>query len=235
MDRSDLMMRLDVALADVASLLETSLAVADEARSSSLRGGDQERSVIRRELGEAADAYLSVLLSSESGELKEERVAKCRADAAAPMPKAVSMQSDLAHLVSSGRQPLVRRQNDLTQLALLSLELRESVKGLSAAASFDSKVAEPAANKMLVHLQSTLAYLLAARSDSQNRDDTTKPRAAALTELKKAKQHVAGLQTLEERSAERAGTMVAPSGAVMHAGAGPLRKLLQEWSTQSNE
>lgn len=230
MERTELMVALETALADVAGLLETSIHLAGAGADAAF-GDDEKRQAVKRQLAEAADVYLSIVLSSAGGELTEERITRCRVEAEARMPEAVAMEDALRRLVSAKRLPLADWQNDLAQLALLSLELRQQLKELAAAETFDDKAADPAANKVLVHLrEATLAYLRSARLvPYESADDNTRPRDAALDELDKANQHVAALVTLEDQSAERVGTMVTPAAALRRSVGEPLRKVAQEW------
>ncbi len=229
MERTALMVAVEVVMTDVAGLLEASLTVGDT--TSEALGSEEKRHDVKRQLAAAEDAYVSVVLSTAGGDLTPERIARCRSEAEIRMPLALTTREELRRLVLAKRLPLVQWQDDLAQLALLSLELRQSLKGLSSAETFDDKSADPAANKVLVHLrEAALAYLHSARLEPVERaDDTTRARAAALAELEKASQHVTALVTLESQSADRDGPTATPAAALKHSVSEPLQKLIQQW------
>ena len=232
MEQRELMAHLDTALADLAGLLELWLALDDDARAGTRWRLHSRRRALQHEVAAAADGYASTLLSSAGGELSPQRIDKCRAEARGRMSSAWSNRGALAQLVERKRQPLGVFQDDLGQLALLSLEVREAVRALGDTASFDAKSAEPVENKVLVHLrEATLAYLTAARAaatDSASAD-AARCRRAAVPELEKASKAQAGLLKLEDSGIERAEPEGAPAAALRQTVSGPLQKMLQAW------
>lgn len=229
MEQNDLMPLLETALADLAGLLELSRVLDDDAAAGSDWPLQADRRALQREVAEATDGYLSTLIATAGGALTPQRIGQCRSETQARLASAWSERSRLAQLVERRRQPLGPLQNDLGQLVLLSLELRAAVRSLGEGGSFDTKSADPAENKVLVHLrEATLAYLNGARSAGQASPGVGVPRHSALPELEKAAQHVAALTRLESEGAERAGPG-APEGGLNRDVAGPLRKLVQGW------
>ncbi len=233
MEQREVMAQLDTALADLAGLLELWLALDDDARAGTRWRLHSRRRDLQHEVAAAADGYASTLLSSAGGELTPQRIEKCRAEARSRMRAAWSNQAALAQLVERKRQPLGVLQDELGQLALLSLEVRAAVRALGETASFDAKSAEPLENKVLVHLrEATLAYLTAARTaatDSASAD-AARCRRAALAELEKASKALAGLLKLEDSGIERAEPEGAPGAALRQTVGSPLQKMLQAWA-----
>lgn len=223
MEQNELMAHLDTAMADVAGLLELSCVLDDDA------GGQGVRRELQREVAEATDGYVSTLLSTAGGALGPQRIEQCRSEAQSRMGQAWRQRERLAELVRRRPQPLGPLQNDLGQLVLLSLELRSAVRSLGESGTFDAKSADPAENKVLVHLrEATLAYLNAARAAGRTSPGVAAARHAALPELERAAQHVAALTRLESESAERAGPG-APAGALNRDVGAPLRKMALAW------
>lgn len=242
MDAADRMIVLDMAMADVASLLETSAVLGHPTPTSpalpSTHGAKltKELPVIRSELALAMDAYLSMLLSSAGGQVSETRIQQCRAEAASHMSTAISMQKALAQAVTQQRILLPSLENDLAQLTLLALSLREGVNALSSEATFDAKAADATANTAFVHLRAAaIDYLRSARTIQQLSDDVAKPRRAAMNELEKAEKHIAPLESMERDNTERAGTMVTTAEPMRVSVGTPLRKLVAEWNEQKVE
>lgn len=229
MERSALMLALDTVITDVTGLLEAELMFGNAGSNGSV--SEKKKLDIKRQLASANDAYVSVILSTAGGDLTQERINRCRSQAEARMPAALSMRQTLRRIVLENRLSLIRWQGDLAQLALLSLELRQSLKGLSSSESFDQKAADPLANKALVHLrEAALAYLHCAQLESvEHADDTTRPRVAALPELWKASQPVTALVALETQSAERDGPSETPAAAFRHCISEPLQRLIHQW------
>lgn len=232
MEQRELMAHLDTALADLAGLLELWRALDDDTRAGDRWRLHAKRRALQHEIAAAADAYASTLLSSAGGELTPQRIDKCRTEARSRMSSAWSNRGVLAQLVERQRLPLGLLQDDLGQLALLSLEVRAAVRALGDTGSFDAKSAEPVENKVLVHLrEATLAYLTAARTAASEpaSADAARCRRAAVPELERASKALAGLLKLEDSGIERAEPEGAPAAALREMVGGPLQKMLQAW------
>jgi hypothetical protein len=218
MEQKELMANLDTALADLAGLLEVTRVL------------DEKWRPLQRELAEAADAYAATLMSTAGGALTPQRIEQCRTDAQSRMTQAWARRKPLAQLVERKRVPLGALQDDLGRLVLLSLELRAAVRSLGEAVSFDAKSADPAENKVLVHLrEATLAYLHAACAADEAAAGVERPRNAALPELDKAAQHIVALTRLESQSVERDGPAGTTEAELRRQVGGPLQKMVQEW------
>ena len=237
MEARELMVHLDTALADLTGLLELWRALDDDSRAGPAWRLHTQRRAMQHEVAAGADAYLSTLLSSGGGELTPERIEKCRADARSRMASAWSSRGELARLVERQRLPLNALQDDLGQLALLSLDVRAALRSLGSAEGFDLKAAEPLENKVLVHLrEATLAYLNAARATTeQPGGDAGRSRRAALPALERAAKHIAALTRLEGEGAERTGAEGVPDAALRETVNAPLQKMVQEWSAPAGE
>jgi hypothetical protein len=232
MEARELMVHLDTAVADLTGLLELWLALDDDSRAGPAWRLHAQRRAMQHEVAAGAGAYLSTLLSSGGGELTPERIEKCRADALSRMATAWPQQGELAQLVERQRLPLSALQEDLGQLALLSLEVRAALRSLGSAQAFDAKSAEPLENKVLVHLrEAALAYMNAARAATgQPAGDAGRSRRAALPALERAAKHIAALTRLEAEGAQRTGAEGVPGAALRETVSGPLQKMVQEWS-----
>jgi len=197
------MEKLDLALDDLAGLLELYRALRDDARTSTLRRDVEGFRRLQREIAAAADAYAATLIASAAGEVTGPRITRCRKAALAKMKSAVAKQRELAALVNQKRLPAPTVQADVAQLVALSLQCRAAVAALAASPTVDNKAAEAIGNKVLVDLrEATLLYLARARDSATS--DGGAARVAVVALLERTGPHAAELARLQHDGAEAA-------------------------------
>ncbi len=197
-------MDLDTALDDLDGLFEAFHAVADDTRKSALRRNAGAVSSLKHELAAATDAYAATLISSSRGELDGKRIRKCRKQAQARMPVAVTHQKELASLVAQQRWTSAELREDLRQLVTLSLNCRSAIAAL--APTVDRRAAEAIGNKVLVELRDAILLYLARARDAGD-GQTNRPRAAVVSHLERTESHAAELLKLGPESRGETGSL----------------------------
>ena len=221
------MNELEKALDDLDGLHEAFHALSDPQRASPLVSNAKLGKTLRHELAAATDAYASMLISSSRGEVDAKRIRKCRTEALARMPVAVTNQKRLAALVNERRVSSPEVRGDVQQLLNLSLHCRAALAAL--APTVDRRAADGLGNKVLVELRgATLLYLATAREAGNGSPE--KPRASVVAHLRKTEGHASEFVSLAPASADGASSLgVALSTDVVDM----LHKTSLDWSADS--
>lgn len=225
---------LQAAVVDITTLVSTGQAL----RHAQLTGGDsaanerrpeaRRRKRLRKELRQAALAYIDKLARAKRGPVDDRLLAACRVAAERQMPHALPLQSQLAEMLASqpdGLRGAAAVRQDLWQLARITNHLRIGTAALLAAGACEKS--EPPA-RWASRLRRRLRHALAAYGADLLRDAGGGPmrmlsaRQAALQVLEKGLPDAQRLARLEQVNE------LEP--ALMRQGVWrPLRDLILDW------